>query len=208
MQFGEYFNMTQSAALIAEKREGTGTGVARALRRDGKIPGVIYGGSEQPQPIAVVAKDIMMEVSKTGFFSRVHTLELGSGKKMQVIARDIQFHPVTDNPLHVDFQKIDKNSKINVSVPVEYINEDKAPGIKFGGILNIIIHKLDIVCLADSIPHSIIVDLTGMNVNQSIYLDSLILPNGVKAAHAARDNTLVTITPPAGEEKATEGTAS
>jgi large subunit ribosomal protein L25 len=200
--------MAHTAALIAEEREGTGTGVARALRRDGKIPGVIYGGAENPQPIAIDAKTVYTEAHKAGFFSRIYTLELSPKKKLQVIARDIQFHPVTDVPLHVDFQRIDKNSKINVSIPVEYINEDKAPGIKLGGMLNIIVHNLEVVCPADSIPEKITIDLAGININQSIHLDAVALPKGVKAANAARDNTLVTVVPPAAsDEKADTATA-
>lgn len=199
--------MTQAAALIAEEREGTGAGVARALRRDGKIPGVVYGGVEAPQPIAIDMKTVYTEAHKAGFFSRVYTLELSPKKKLQVIARDIQFHPVTDAPLHVDFQRIDKNSKINVSIPVEYINEDKAPGVKLGGMLNIIVHNLEVVCSADSIPQKLTIDLAGMNINQSIHLDAVELPKGVKAANAGRDNTLVTIVPPAADEKA-EGAAA
>lgn len=192
--------MTQTAALIAEEREGTGTGVARALRRDGKIPGVIYGGSENPQPIAIDMKTVYTEAHKSGFFSRVYTLELSPKKKLQVIARDIQFHPVTDNPLHIDFQRVSKDSKLNVSIPVEYINEDKAPGLKMGGMLNIIAHTLEVICPADSIPQKITIDLAGLNINQSIQLDAVELPKGVKAANAARDNTLVTIVPPASED--------
>ena len=119
--------MAQANALKAEERQGTGTGVARALRREGKIPGIIYGGTETPQPISVDLKDVSAELSRSGFFSRVYTVEMAKSK-VQVIARDVQFHPVTDVALHVDFQRVDKDSKINVSVPVEYVNEDKAPG--------------------------------------------------------------------------------
>jgi large subunit ribosomal protein L25 len=113
----------------------------------------------------------------------------------------VQFHPVTDVALHVDFQRVDKDSKINVSVPVEYINEDKAPGLKVGGMLNVIIHNLEITCPADLIPEKISIDLAGMNINQSLHLDAVALPKGAKAAHPTRDYTLVTIVPPAGEEK-------
>ena len=120
--------MAQAIALKAEERQGTGTGVARALRREGKIPGIIYGGKNEPQPIAVDLKAVNAEIQKPGFFSRVYSVEIDK-TKVQVIARDIQFHPVTDVALHVDFQRVDKDSKINVSVPVEYINEDKAPGL-------------------------------------------------------------------------------
>jgi large subunit ribosomal protein L25 len=205
--------MAQAIALKAEERQGTGTGVARALRRVGKIPGIIYGGGHEPQPIAVDLKVVSNEIQKPGFFSRVYTVEMDQAKvqtKLQVIARDIQFHPVTDIPLHVDFQRVDKDSKIHVSIPVEYINEDKAPGLKLGGMLNVIVHNLEVVCPAASIPEKITIDLAGLNINQSVHLDSIELPKGVKAAHAARDCTLVTIVPPSGadEEKKSEATSA
>lgn len=188
--------------LKAEEREGTGTGVARAFRNVGKLPGIIYGGKSNPQPIVVDLKAINSEISKTGFFSRVYTLEIGK-EKVQVIARDVQYHPVTDVALHVDFQRVSKDSKINVFVPVEYINEDKCPGLKLGGLLNVIIHNLEVICPATDIPGKITVDLAGVNINQSIHLDVIKLPNGVKAANPARDCTLVTIAAPdKSEEKA------
>jgi len=192
--------MAQANALKAEERQGTGTGVARALRREGKIPGIIYGGTEAPQPISVDLKNVSTELSRSGFFSRVYTVEMGKSK-VQVIARDVQFHPVTDVALHVDFQRVDKDSKIHVSIPVEYINEDKAPGLKLGGMLNIIIHNLEIICPANSIPEKITIDLAGLNINQSIHLDVVSLPSGVKAAQPARDYTLVTIVPPSGSDE-------
>lgn len=192
--------MAQANSLQAEERQGTGTGVARTLRREGKIPGIIYGGKDAPLPIAFDLKSVNTEVHRPGFFSRVYTLEMGKAK-LQVIARDIQFHPVTDVILHVDFQRVDKDSKIHVSVPVEYVNEEKAPGLKLGGMLNIIIHNLEVVCPANAIPEKITIDLAGMNINQSIHLDSIDLPAGVKAAHSARDYTLVTIVPPSSEDE-------
>lgn len=197
--------MAQANALQAEERQGTGTGIARALRREGKIPGIVYGGKDTPLPISIDLKNVNIELQKPGFFSRVYTMDMGKSK-IQVIARDIQFHPVTDIALHVDFQRVDKDSKINVSIPVEYINEDKAPGIKLGGILNVIIHNLEVVCLANSIPEKLTIDLTGMNINQSVHLDSVQLPNGVRAAHASRDCTLVTIVPPETQEGAEAST--
>ena len=193
-------------ALKAEEREGTGTGVARALRRDGKLPGIVYGGKSNPQPIVVDLKAINTEISKTGFFSRVYTLEMGK-EKIQVIARDLQFHPVTDIALHIDFQRVSKDSKLNVFVPVEYINEDKCPGLKIGGMLNVIIHNLEVICPATDIPNKITIDLSGTNINQSIHLSSIKLPNGVKAANPARDFTLVTIVAPV-SEKAEEKASS
>lgn len=199
--------MAQAIAFKAEERQGTGTGVARALRRVGKIPGIIYGGGQDPQPISVELKAVNMEIQKPGFFSRVYTVEAGKNTQ-QVIARDIQFHPVTDLPLHVDFQRVTKDSKLNVFVPVEYINEEKCPGLKVGGMLNIIIHNLEVICPADAIPEKITIDLAGVNINQSMHLESIKLPDGVKAAHPARDYTLVTIVPPASAEKSDETSAS
>lgn len=191
--------MAQAVALKAEEREGTGTGVARALRRVGKIPGIIYGGEKNPQPFAIDLKAVSMEINKAGFFSRVYTVEMAK-EKIQVIARDIQYHPVTDIPLHIDFQRINKDSKIHVFVPVEYINEDKSPGLKVGGMLNVIIHNLEVVCPADAIPNKITVDLTGVNINQSIHLESVALPKGVKAANSTRDYTMVTIVAPTSDK--------
>ena len=191
--------MTQAVALKAEKREGTGTGVARALRRVGKVPGVVYGGESEPQSIVIDLKTVNGEINKAGFFSRVYTLEVGK-ENIQVIARDVQFHPVTDVALHIDFQRISKDSKINVSVPVEYINEDKCPGLKLGGMLNVIVHNLDVVCPANDIPTKITVDLAGVNINQSIHLNTIELPKGVKAANAARDYTLVTVVAPSADK--------
>jgi large subunit ribosomal protein L25 len=191
--------MTQAVALKAEEREGTGTGVARALRRVGRIPGVIYGGEVKPQSITIDLKSVSTEINKSGFFSRIYTLEIAK-EKIQVIARDVQYHPVTDVALHIDFQRVSKDSKINVSVPVEYINEDKCPGLKIGGMLNVIIHNLEVVCPADAIPTKITVDLAGVNINQSVHLATIELPKGVKAANAARDYTLVTIVAPASDK--------
>ncbi len=191
--------MAQAAALRVEEREGTGTGVARALSRVGKIPGIIYGGEKNPQPFAIDLKSVSIEINKAGFFSRVYTVEMAK-EKIQVIARDIQYHPVTDLPLHIDFQRVNKDSKIHVLVPVEYINEDKSPGLKVGGMLNVIIHNLEVVCPADAIPSKITVDLTGININQSIHLESVALPKGVKAANPTRDYTMVTIVAPTSDK--------
>lgn len=190
--------------LKAEERKGTGTGVARALRRAGKIPGIIYGGEKNPEPCAVDLKAVNIEINKAGFFSRVYTLEKAK-ENIQVIARDVQYHPVTDTPLHIDFQRVSKDSKIHVFVPIEYINEDKSPGLKIGGMLNIIIHNLEVICPVDAIPGKITVDLAGVNINQSIHLESIRLPKNVKAANPARDYTMVTVVAPS-SDKAEEKT--
>ena len=149
-------------------------------------------------------KLLNQECHTLAFYSQVITVSIGK-EKQEVIAKEVQLHPVHDTPIHVDFQRINKDSKIHVSVPVSYINEDKAPGIKRGGTLNIIIHSLEIVCPPHSIPENLVVDLTGIEMGTSVPLDALKLPTGAKAAHTDRDHVLATIVAPSGanEEVAT-----
>jgi large subunit ribosomal protein L25 len=189
--------MSAALELKAQERLSGGTGVARALRRQGMVPGIIYGDNKEPEMIAVDYKELDHECHTLAFFSRVITLNVGN-KKQQVIAKDVQLDPVKDTPVHVDFQRVNKESKVHVSVPVVYINEDKAPGIKRGGTLNVIIHSLELVCLTQSIPEKLVVDLSGAEMGVSIHLESLKLPSGAKAAHADRDHVLVTIVAPSG----------
>ncbi len=189
--------MSAALELQAQERLSSGTGVARALRRQGMIPGIVYGDNKEPEMIAVDYKELNHECHTLAFFSRVITLNVGN-KKQQVIAKDVQLDPVKDIPVHVDFQRVNKDSKVHVSVPVVYINEDKAPGIKRGGTLNVIIHTLELVCPTQAIPEKLVVDLAGAEMGVSIHLESLKLPAGAKAAHADRDHVLVTIVAPSG----------
>ena len=189
--------MSNALQLQAQERTSAGTGEARALRRQGMVPGIIYGDNKEPQMVAVDYKALNLECHTLAFYSQVITLEIGK-KKQEVIAKDVQLHPVTDTPLHIDFQRVNKDSKIHVSVAVTYDNEDKAPGIKRGGTLNIIIHTLEIVCPPHSIPENLVVDLTGLEMGTSVHLDALKLPAGAKAAHPERDHVLATIVAPSG----------
>lgn len=189
--------MSTALEFQAHERTGSGTGVARALRRQGMVPGVIYGDNKEPQMVAVDYKLLNQECHTLAFYSQVMTVSIGKAKQ-EVIAKDVQLHPVHDTPIHVDFQRINKDSKIHVSVPVSYINEEKAPGIKRGGTLNIIIHSLEIVCPPHSIPENLVVDLSGIEMGTSIPLDTLKLPTGAKAAHPDRDHILATIVAPSG----------
>jgi large subunit ribosomal protein L25 len=176
-------------------RTHSGTGGARAVRREGLIPGIIYGETKEPEMISVDIRALTKEYHQTGFFSRIYKLSV-AGAEQQVIVRDVQVHPVTDVPLHVDFQRVSKGSKVHVSVSITFINEDKAPGLKKGGVLNTIVHALELVCAADQIPEKLVVDLTGLEMNNSIHIDALKLPEGVVAAHPERDHTLATIVAP------------
>lgn len=198
--------MTSVDVLIAQARQAAGTGAARATRREGLVPGVVYGNNKDPEMIAMDPKMLVKEFHKPGFFSRLYTISV-DGKEQHVLAKDIQLHPVTDHPLHIDFQRISKNAKINVNIPVIFINDDKCPGIKRGGMLNVVHHSLEVICPAISIPEQLVVDLSGVGPNQAIHIEDLKLPQGVVPAHPERDNTIATIVLAASGEEAAAGDA-
>lgn len=193
--------MSALESFEAQPREKAGTGTARAARRLGMIPGIIYGDHKEPELINVDLKSVTRELHSASFFSRVFKVITGK-KSVDVIVRDIQLHPVTDQPLHIDFQRVNKDSKITVAVPVIYVNEDKSPGLKRGGTLNIIIHNLEVKCSPVSIPESLTFDLSGLEANHSVRLEELKLPNGVVPAYPARDKVIATIVPPAASPEA------
>ncbi len=184
--------MSLSHVLEAQERTSSGTGSARAIRRANLVPAIVYGGKSEPLMVAVNEKQLNLECNTAGFFSRVITLDV-NGSKHQVLAKDVQLHPVTDVPLHVDFQRVDKDSRVFVHVPLNFINEDKSPGVKRGGTLNIVIHKLEIVCSPVEIPEIITVDLIKLTMGESITLDDVSLPSNVKAANPARDRVIATL---------------
>lgn len=198
--------MADITSFAAESREKTGKGAARAARRNGTIPGIIYGETKKPEAIALHPKLLEREIHRSGFFARLFDIELG-GKKHRVIARDIQLDPVTERVLHVDFMRVGANSKIHVEVPVHFIGQDKSPGLRRGGVLNIVTHEIELICNANAIPSEIVVDLTGREINTSIHISSLTLPSGVQVAHANQDFTVATIVPPT-VEKATDEAAA
>jgi large subunit ribosomal protein L25 len=174
-----------------------GKGAARALRRQGLIPAVIYGDKKPPMPISISTNEANKRIYAGGFLSHVLTLDV-DGEKHRVIPRDYQLDVVRDFPLHVDFLRIGKGSKINVQVHVEFINEEASPGIKRGGVLNIIHHTLDLTVDADNIPEKITVDLTGKDVGDSVHISAVELPAGA-VDHSHEDNlTIATIVAPSG----------
>ena len=203
--------MTTVSALNVELREAIGKGASRALRRTGRVPAVLYGGQDEPIHFSLEPVQLDKELHRTGFLSKIFELPL-NGKKEKALARDVQFHPVTDRPLHVDFLRVSKDSKITVSVPLNFINELESPGIKRGGVLNIILHTLDVSSDIDHIPSSIDIDLTGREIHDAIHLKDLKLPKGVVAAHPERDSDIANIVAPtvmkkvAGEEEETAET--
>lgn len=191
--------------LIAEKRTKTGTGTARAARRDAKIPAVIYGQGVTPQHININAKEIILALGKKGFKKTLFELTL-DGKKVNVVARDIQFHPVTDKPAHLDFIQVTEKTAVKVFIPVEYINQAKSPGLKRGGVLNIIRREVEIACNPKEIPDIIEVDLTGIEIGHAIHVNDIKLPESAKPVEK-RNFTLATIVGKQAEESESVPTA-
>src|SRR5690606_30486026 len=167
-------------------------GSARAVRRDGKVPAVIYGDKQPPLAIALSYKDIFYKIHGGAFLTTIATIDV-DGKKIQVLPKDFQLDPVRDFPLHVDFLRVSKNTEVNVLVPVRFINEEKSPGIKRGGTLNVVRHEVEFQCPADSIPDSITIDLEGTDIGDSLHMSAVQLPEGVRPVIADRDFTIATI---------------
>jgi len=197
--------MAQTAELKAQARSGVGKGAARALRRQGLIPAVIYGEKEAPTPIALSYKDAMKSIYAGGFLSHVIMLDV-DGEKHRVLPRDYQLDPVKDTALHVDFLRVGANTKLDVQVHVNFINEEGSPGLKRGGTLNIVRHTVELRCPWDQIPDSLTVDLTGLDINDSVHISSVKLPDGVKPT-IARDFTIATVVAPSALKRA-EGEAA
>jgi len=187
--------MSDTLTLSAEARDRAGKGASRALRREGRVPAVIYGNNEEPQMVHVEAKLLDKLLGTGHFFNSVVMVEV-SGKKIRTIPKDVAFHPVTDRPLHADFLRVSEHAKVNINVPVTFENEDASPGLKRGGVLNIVRHELELVCDAAEIPEGITIDLTGYEVGDSIHISAITLPKGVESAITDRDFTIATIVAP------------
>ncbi len=187
--------MSDQLTLSAETRDKGGKGASRELRRQNRIPAVIYGNKQEPQLIHVEEKALIKLLMTGHFMNSVIDVELG-GKSTTTLPKDVAFHPVTDRPLHVDFLRIAKGAKVEVSVPVLFVNEEKSPGLKRGGVLNIVRHELELICDATKIPDDIQVDVTGFDVGDSIHISSVTLPAGSASAITDRDFTIATIVAP------------
>ena len=195
-----------SYELKAETRERVGKGSSRELRRNGLIPAVIYGDKKAPISIALSTKDVTQRIHAGGFMTTVATIDV-NGEKISVLPKDYQLDPVRDFTLHVDFLRVSADSRVTVQVPVHFVNEDKAPGIKQGGMLNIVRHEVELHCPADSIPEFLTADLSGLKIGDGIHISHIKLPQGVTPVIGDRDFTIATIVSPAGgttgEEEAT-----
>ncbi len=189
--------MSDLLTLSAEPRERAGKGASRALRREGRVPAVIYGDNQEPQSIHVEEK-ALVKALMTGHFSNSIVEVTVDGKAVRTLPKDVAFHPVSDRPIHVDFMRLSKNASVHVEVPVHFINEAASPGLKRGGVLNIVRHELELICEADKIPDEIAIDVTGFDVGDSIHISHVQLPAGSKSAITDRDFTIATVVAPSG----------
>jgi len=183
--------------LKAELRERVGKGSSRELRRKGLIPAVIYGDKQEPVAISLPSKEVTLKIHSGGFMTTVATIDVG-GKKISVLPKDYQLDPVRDFTVHVDFLRVGANTQVNVEVPVHFVNEAKSPGIKIGGVLNIVRHEVELHCPADAIPEFLTADLSGLKIGDGIHISHIKLPQGVTPVIGDRDFTIATIVAPAG----------
>jgi large subunit ribosomal protein L25 len=187
--------MSDVVELSAVARERAGKGPARAARREGQVPGVIYGAKKDPSMIAVNARELNKLLHHGGFFSTLFDVKV-DGKTERALARDVQFDPVTDFPVHIDFLRVSATTSVHVEVAVHFINEDKCPGIKEGGVLNVVRHEIELACRADAIPQQIEIDLAGLEVGDGVHISMVKLPDGVHPTITDRDFTIATIAAP------------
>jgi len=198
--------MSDALNLPAEARERAGKGASRALRRDGRTPAVIYGGKEEPTLIHVEQKELVKLLMTGHFMNSIVIIEIG-GKAVRTLPKDVAFHPVNDRPTHVDFLRLTGDSMVEVSVPVVFVNEEASPGLKKGGVLNIVRHELDLLCPNAEIPDEIEIDVTGKEIGDAIHISEVALPKGVTSVITDRDFTIATLVAPSGL-KSSEGEAA
>lgn len=187
--------MAEIQTIKAEARPKVGTGGARETRRKGRIPAIVYGEKAEPLAVSVDVMQIDREIHKTSFFATLYDLEV-DGKKQRVLPRDLQLDPVNDTPVHLDFLRVGAKTQIRVNVPVVAINSEASPGLKRGGVLNIVRHEVALLCRADNIPEKITIDLTGLDIGDSVKISNVTLPNGVVPAIKGRDFAIASVSAP------------
>ncbi len=187
--------MADVVTLSAETRATRGKGGARALRREGRVPGIVYGSSMEPVPVSLALDDLNAEYGHGGFFSRHYSLAL-NGETLRVLPREVQTHPVSDAPLHVDFLQLVSGARINVDVAVRFINEEESPGLRRGGVVNVVRHTVELNCSVDAIPESLVIDLEGLEIGDSVHISAITLPEGAVPTITDRDFTVATVAAP------------
>ena len=189
--------MSEQLTLSAETRERAGKGASRAMRREGRVPAVIYGQKQDPISIHVEEKVLVKMLSTGHFMNSVVMIDVG-GTATRTLPKDVQFHPVTDRPVHVDFFRIGEHSEVHVNVPIVFVNEENSRGLKRGGVLNSVRHELELICDAAEIPDEIEIDLAGLDIGDSLHISQVKLPQGTRSAITDRDFTIATIVPSSG----------
>lgn len=197
--------------LVVEPRERAGKGSSRAARRAGRIPAVVYGDKKSPEMITISQNELVRLMKRGTFLTSLFEIEL-NGKKQRVLPRDLQLDPVFDNPLHVDFLRLSKGATVVIEVPVNFTDEEDCPGLKRGGVLNVVRHTIECSCPAEAIPDKLEVSLAGMEINDSIHISQVAMPEGVEPTISDRDFTVATVVAPSGlkteEEEAAEAEAA
>ncbi len=196
--------MSEQLTLSAETRERAGKGASRAMRREGRVPAVVYGNKEEALTIHVEEKALMKALNGGHFMNSVVMIDVG-GTTARTLPKDVQFHPVTDRPLHVDFLRISEHSQVHVAVPIRFTGEEQSRGLKRGGVLNAVRHELELVCDAAEIPDEIEISLAGLDIGDSLHISAVTLPRGSSSAITDRDFTIATIVPSSGMTAGADG---
>jgi large subunit ribosomal protein L25 len=184
--------MPEIISLAAEARPRAGKGASRATRRGGRIPAIVYGDNKEPVLVSLDPRELTRALSKPGFRATLVDVNV-DGTTHRTLPRDVQYHPVTDAPLHVDFMRIGAGAQVTVAVPVVFINHERSVGLRRGGILNVVRHGIEVVCPVDAIPDRLVVDLTGLDIHDSIHIHSVEVPEGVRTVIQDRDFTIASI---------------
>jgi large subunit ribosomal protein L25 len=184
--------MPEIISLSAEPRESAGKGAARAIRRQGRVPGIVYGDHKESVTISLEPRELARALAREGFFAHLVDIQV-DGTTHRTLPRDIQYHPVTDAPMHVDFMRVGAGAQVTVTVPVHFINHERAPGIRRGGILNVVRHGIEMVCSVDNIPEHIVVDLDGLDIGDSVHSGAVTMPEGARPVIQERDFTIASI---------------
>jgi large subunit ribosomal protein L25 len=181
--------------MAAQARDRVGKGTARAARRNGMVPCVIYGNKKPAVSVLLERRIVERELHKGGFTNRLYDVDV-EGKSEQVLPRDVQLHPITDLPMHVDFLRLSSATQIKIMVPVTFLDDEESPGLKRGGVLNVVRHEIEFSCRADAIPETIEISLDGLDIGDSIHISQVKLPDGVEPTITDRDFTIATIAAP------------
>ncbi len=198
--------MTELVKFSATSKDLAGKGSARALRTQGRIPAVVYGGKNAPTMVSISSRDFVVEYQKGGIKTRLVELDV-DGKKISALTKDVQLHPVSDAPIHVDFLRVDEGTSVKISIALHVVNEDKCPGVKKGGIANLVSRRVDFLCHPSKIPHHIDIDVAELEIGQSLHINDLKLPEGVQPVEKS-NFTVMTIIGRASDEPAAAAAAT